>query len=555
MGMVLSNARVYTLDVQQPVVGGVVIEDGVITRVGELDSWQNVAGLPVYDLGGRTVIPGLIDAHTHPSMVSQSFWHVRLPWTTDVDEILCFIREYAQAHPVAEAPFLYFEYYPSATFRDGGPTKELLDSAVSDRPVLCQDFSDHEHWVNSTMLELMGVDKNTPDPVPGLEMFVRDEDGNPTGLLREFVHRHFLDGMYERIGWRPPQDLTPERIKPFFDFMTEHGVTSLFEALLPDEQLLQSLDELDSRGELNVYYEGALQFQDLAGLPQVLARVEELHAGYGGAHIRIRTVKLFLDGTNESGNSAVIAPMCSHAPAGLGEIAMDVEELTQCLILCNDARVDVHIHLVGDRAFRVACDAVGVARQRLADRWMIQVTLAHCELVDPSDMARPAELGVFVNWTTHWSGGYFGDEARQHLGDERWNRMYRFNEIAAAGAVVTFGSDVVTGYELHRAAPMFGMQVAATRVDPEYPLDPAVYPDSIRPRADAMLSRELMLRGHTIDAARQLRLADRLGSIEAGKVANLVVLNADLFDVPAEALSQVKCDAVMFEGKIVSGSL
>jgi len=106
VGMVLANAKVYTCADDVTSADAVVVEDGAITFVGDLQSWENAAGLPVYDLGGRTVVPGLIDSHTHPSMVAQSFWHVRLPWTTDVDEILDFIRDYAQAHPRDEAPFL-----------------------------------------------------------------------------------------------------------------------------------------------------------------------------------------------------------------------------------------------------------------------------------------------------------------------------------------------------------------------------------------------------------------------------------------------------------------
>lgn len=558
-GMVLTNATVHTADERRPRAGSVVIEDGVITRIDDLDGWDNESSLPVYDLGGRTVIPGFIDSHTHPSMVSQSFWHVRLPWTTDVDEILGFIREYAEAHPPEEAPFLYFEYYPSATFADAEPTKELLDSAVSDRPVLCQDFSEHSHWVNSKMLELMEVTRDTPDPVPGLEMFVRDENGEPTGLLRELVHLHFIDTLYENIGWTPPEELTAERVGRFFRFMTENGVTAVFEALVEDDEILKAVTELDRRGQLNVYYEGALRFRGMADLPGVIERLQAYEAEYGGPHIRMNTLKLFLDGTNESGNSAVLAPMCSHASGDHhGDIGLEVDELTECFLLCNAETVDVHIHLVGDRAFRVACDAVEAAQRNLAARqqdWRIQVTLAHCELVDPEDMRRPAELGIVVNWTAHWSGAYFGEEARKHLGDERWNRMYRFNEIADGGAAVTLCSDVVTGYELHRASPLFGMQVAATRIDPEYPLDPSVYPDSMRPPPDARLPRDLLLRGYTINGAKQLRLDDRIGSLEVGKVANVVVLSADPFAVDAHTIGEIKVDAVLFEGDVVSGSL
>lgn len=557
--MVLANAKVYTCDANATSADAVVIEGGTITFVGDVRCWDNAAGLPVYDLGGRTVIPGLIDSHTHPSMVAQSFWHVRLPWTTDVDEILQFIRAYARAHPPEEVPFLYFEYYPSATFAGGPPTKELLDTAVSDRPCLCQDFSEHEHWVNTKMLELMEITRDTRDPVPGLEMFVRDETGDPTGLLREMVHLHFIDKVYEKIGWTPPQELTPTRVGRFFRFMTEHGVTALFEALVEDDEILKAIAELDRAGELNMYYVGALRFRDSADLPGVLALLKTYDAEYASEHVALNTVKLFLDGTNETGNGAVLTPLCSHVPADhRGDIGMETDELVQCFLLCNIEGVDVHIHVVGDRAFRVACDAVEVARNELSATggdWRIQVTLAHCELVDPADMHRPAELGIIVNWTTHWSGAYFGETAKKHLGGERWNRMYRFNEIAESGAVLAFSSDVVTSYELHRSNPLFGMQVAATRVDPEYPLSPDVYPGSSRPEADAKLSRELLLAGYTINGAKQLRLADKMGSLEVGKVANLCVLSADLFEVEPSAVGDIKFDTVIFEGRVVAGTL
>lgn len=557
--MVLANAKVYTCDETTPSAGAVVVEGETITFVGDVDSWENVNGLPVYDLGGRTVIPGFIDSHTHPTMVTQSLWHIRLPWTTDLDEILDFIRKYAEEHPRDEVPFLYFEYYPSAVFTDRAPTKELLDTAVSDRPCLCQDFSEHEHWVNTQMLELMEISKDTPDPVPGLEMFVRDDNGEPTGQLREWVYLHFIDKLYEKIGWTPPQELTAARVGKYFRFLTEHGVTALFEALVVDDEILKAIRELDERGDLNLYYEGALRFRNSQDLPGVIAQLKSYQREYASKHINLNTLKLFLDGTNEAGNSAVLVPMCSHNSAEhLGDIGMEAHELSQCFLLCNAEAVDVHIHVVGDRSFRVACDAVEAARDEVTatgEQWRIQVTLAHCELIDPTDLHRPADLGIIVNWTTHWSGGYFGEAAKKHLGDDRWDRMYRFNEIASSGAVLTFSSDVVTGYESHRSNPLFGMQVAATRVDPEYPLDPDRYPNSVRPEADAVLSRELLLQGYTINGAKQLRLADKMGSLVAGKVANLCVMSADLFDAEPSSIGEIKFDAVVFEGRVVAGSL
>lgn len=134
------------------------------------------------------------------------------------------------------------------------------------------------------MLELMEITKDTPDPVPGVEMFVRDQQGEPTGLLREGVQRHFLDKMYDKIGWTPPDGLTPERLGKVLRFMAEHGVTSLFEAQVADEQVLESIAELDKRGELNTYYEGALRFRTMADLPAAIARLRAWQARYGPDH-------------------------------------------------------------------------------------------------------------------------------------------------------------------------------------------------------------------------------------------------------------------------------
>jgi predicted amidohydrolase YtcJ len=341
--------------------------------------------------------------------------------------------------------------------------------------------------------------------------------------------------------------------------MSENGVTALFEAVVDSEEVLASISELDRRQELNMFYEAAFRFRNLADLPDAIGRLKVAQAKYANNRININAMKLFLDGTNESCNSAVLAPMCGRlATEELGTIGMEAEELTECLLLCNAEGADVHIHLVGDRALRVACDAVEAAQGRLREGrgdWAIQVTLAHCELIDPADMPRPASLGIIVNWTPHWSGGYFGEQSRKNLGDARWNRMYRFNEIAQSSAVLTFGSDVVTSYELHRAGPLFGMQVASSRIDPEYPIDPQQFPKSMRPEESARLSPETLVKGYTIDGAKQLRLADKIGSIEVGKVANLVVLAESPLHAPADRLGSLACDAVIFEGRVVAGSL
>ncbi len=563
MATVLRNAKIYTLDEQRPAAEAIVIDGDKILFVGsdEEAEWGKYAGdsAEIRDMKGKVILPGIIDSHIHPGMCAESGWHIRLPWTEDPEVLLDFVRKYAEEHPKEEEPFLYFEYYPTSMFGTKGPTKQLLDSAVSDRPCMCQDFGEHLHWYNSKMLEAMGITKDTPDPTPGLEMFVRDENGEPTGWGKELVHMHFLDAIGEYIGGELRMDLTPEVLEPFFSFLSDNGITAMCDGFIESEEQIESIYQLDQAGKLNVYYDGMVRFWSYADLPEKIADLRRYAEKFSSRHIKFSTMKLFLDGTNEGGNSAMLTPHLND-PSGknYGEIKMETEELKKCFLLCNREGLDVHIHMVGDRAFRTGCDAVEAAREEAEDNgepWKIEITFAHCELIDPADMERPAKLGITINWSCHWSGGYFGEEAQEFFGIEKWNGMYQFNPIIRSGALVAFSSDVVTNYELHRANPFFSMQVATTRVDPEFPLDPDKYPGSVRPTESAKLSVDDLIKGYTINGARQMHVENEMGSLEAGKTANLLIVSDDPYHVPPEQLSEINIEAVLFEGKLIRGKL
>ena len=563
MATVLRNAKIYTLDENRPAAEAIVIDGDKILFVGsdEEAEWEKYAGksAEIRDLKGKVIIPGIIDSHIHPGMCAESGWHIRLPWTEDSKVLIDFVKKYAEEHPKEEEPFLYFEYYPTSMFGAKGPTKELLDTAVSDRPCMCQDFGEHQHWYNSKMLEAMGITKDTPDPVPGLEMFVRDENGEPTGWGKELVHMRYLEAIGEYIGEDLRMNLTPEVLEPFFAFLSDNGITAMCDGFIESDEQVESIYQLDQEGKLNVYYDGMVRFWSYEDLPEKIAELRRFEKKFASRHIKFNTMKLFLDGTNEGGNSAMLTPHLNDPSGGnYGEIKMSTEELVKCFILCNKEGIDVHIHMVGDRAFRVGCDAVEAARKETSEKgepWKIEITFAHCELIDPEDMERPAKLGITINWSCHWSGGYFGEEAQEFFGTEKWNGMYQFNPIIKSGALVAFSSDVVTNYELHRANPFFSMQVGATRVDPEFPLDPDKYPGSVRPTESAKISIDDLMRGYTINGARQMHLENKIGSLETGKIANLLILSDDPYQVPPEKLSEINIEAVIFDGKLIRGKL
>ena len=562
---ILKDARVYTGDDDQPRASVVAIRDKEIVSVGEVGdgSWQDLVGVGtnVVDLDGRTIIPGLVDSHTHPELVALSSWHISLPPTDDLNTILDFLRGYAADHPVRDVPFIYAEYYPSdMDWGPDGPTAAAIDSAVSDRPVLLQDFSDHASTVNSKMLELMGVDEHTPmqvDPDDPAPRFVRGPDGvSPTGWVREEAWSRFADTMYDAIGWRPPEEVTPESLEGYTSFLSSRGVVALLDAMTT-RSTLASAATLDAQGKLNLHLHGARVFSSLANLDASIADVRAWQAEFRGPHVTVDTLKLFLDGTNEFGTGAVLEPLITNGDDH-GLLRMNEDDLTTAMQRLDAEGLDLHIHVVGDRGFRTALNAVDRARENRRDAWRIQVTLAHDELIDPSDMPRVAGLGVVLNWSPHWSGGMFGVAAAEHLGWDRFNRMYQFNPVISSGGTVTYGSDVVTQYEAKRADPFFGIQVGHTRVDPQYPMQPGpgtVEGTQIREPMSARLSLEDLLHGYTLNGAVQLRLADQIGSIEVGKSANLVVLDVDLFEVSADEIQNVEPVAVLFEGRLVHGTL
>lgn len=558
MTTLFKNAKIYTADKDNLWADTLAISGSNIMYVGSFSKLpHNLKGIKTktIDMKGKVIIPGIIDSHMHPASIAKTTWHVKLPLTYELNELLSYIKQYADNNPKEEAPFLYFEYYNSVMFGEEEPRKELLDEVVSDRPCLVQEFGEHMAWVNSKMLECLGVDRNIPNQ-DNISVFVRDENGEPTGLVKEMAWKRYEETMYQNIGWWPPEELTKESMQPVLDYLSEHGVTAIADAFIENESILKVLKDIENKGELHVYYDGYVRCDSLKQLPEKIAEAKRYQNTYGSSRIKVNTMKLFIDGTNEGGTSFLVDPKENDPDkSNHGEIAMSLEELEEYLLYCNDNSFDVHIHLVGDGAFRICCDAMENVKKRLDDKWKVQLTLAHCELIHPNDMLRPAELGISINWTPRWSGGCYGEQAKKYIKEERWNTMYQFNPMIQAGIPVAFSSDVINWGKIERANPFYGMQIGHTRVDIYDPLDPERFEGSVRPPEDAKLSRNTLMYGSTILGAQQLHWDDIMGSLEEGKLANLVVLSEDYFETDPFKISEIKCDAVFFEGSLIYGDL
>lgn len=551
---IIYNGLIYTSH-DREYAEAVAIADGEFICVGTLAECEAFRddNTEMKDAEGRLILPGLIDGHTHPITIAKTIWHVRMPDVTDKDELMATIKEYAEKNPKEKVPYFYGECYHAETFGPEGPTKELLDTVISDRPARIQDFTDHACWYNSMAIDMLGIKDGSgkvESPIGEAE-FIRDENGEPTGWALEAGPDGDI-GVYEKLGWCPPEGTEEESVGPFLESLKDNDIICLMDGFTENENAMKLFSELDKAGKLNMYYQGTSMMGNFGELEEAIARVRDWQSKYATEHVSINTVKFFIDGTNEMGDSASLEPL-KNDPSGenYGFMNTNEEELVKTMVRLNEEKIDLHMHIVCDRAFRTCCDAVEKAREICGDDWSIYVTFAHCELIHPDDMKRVAKLGIFIDWTTHWAGGYFGEAAIEYLGKERWDTMYDFTKIIADGGMVGYSSDVFSYIEANRANPFIGIQTSATRVDLEDPLDPEKYPGSVRPPASAKLSVKEMIKGYTYNNAYRMRMLDKLGSIENGKKANLVILDKNIFDIPLEEIHTIGPVSVMFEGKFI----
>ena len=434
-GIVLTGGRVFTADPAQPWEEAIVVRDGRIAFVGSSADALALrrAGDEHHDLGGKLVVPGFVDAHTHPGMIAflgEAESEEPIPKSSHAD-ILAWLRDYAGWF---WPPIIQTGEWPTALYGTEGPRKEELDRVVSVRPVILFDDSGHSQWLNSSALRLLGITASTPDPAPGLSYFVRAESGEPTGWVKEF-------GLVPFIGDKllPSRKEMKARLEEFLYFLSRYGVTTLFDAgnLVFHDEVYSLVAELEAEGRLPLQYYGSIHITFPSQLETAVAELKRLRLEYGGERLRFETIKIHFDGVAEIRTAAMIGPYLGEN-AGRGATLVDRDRLRDFILELHHEDIDLHLHTSGDRATRTALDAVEEARARIPDGLRCRVSLSHIEILADEDVPRFAKLDVAANFTPHWYGGYFKG-ADLTIG-ERASRLHRVRALLDSGAVVGVGS-------------------------------------------------------------------------------------------------------------------
>jgi predicted amidohydrolase YtcJ len=530
--LVVTGADVYAVDAARRWARGIAVRGDRIVAVGTEDEVRDLVGPSTAHLylPGRMVLPGFQDAHIHAAFGGRNLLSLNLDELDTRDDYLDAIAAHAAAHP--ELPWISGGGWYGAVFGEAGPRREDLDAVVPDRPVFLMNTDVHGAWVNSRALETGGISAATPDPWDGY--YVRDGDGSPTGMLHEGTAYAFAADVVpctDAATWRASLLRAQAELLAL-------GITGWQDAWV-EPDLAAAYRSLDDAGELTARVVASLWWDRHRGLEQIDELVALRDRSTRG-RVDARTVKIMLDGCPENGTAAVLQPFAGHVGEahGAGIAFVEPEVLAEAVTRLDALGFQVHMHALGDRALRMALDAVGAARKANRRR-DARHHIAHLQVTDPADIPRLRELGVVANMQPYWAQF---DPSMQELsipalGEERASRLYPIGTVARSGAVLAFGSD----WPVSTPNPLLEIEVAVTRVSPaERDGDPF--------QPDERIGLPAALAAFTRGAA-YVNRDDEAGTIAPGMRADLAVLDRNLFE--AEAVGDAQVELTIASGQVV----
>jgi len=526
--LILINGTIHTLDPARPRAEAVAIRDGRIFKVGTAAEVRGLAGKETrtIDLAGGFVLPGFIDSHTHFLNGGFSLASIQLRDVRTREEFAAKVedkvKDLEKGEWVQNGDWDHELFTPAEL-----PRREWIDSVSPDNPVCVNRYDGHMILANSAALRISGITKSTPVP-PGGEIVKDPKTGEPTGILKDaaadLVFRHIPEP-----SWREKLKAAEAALKN----AAEHGVTSVHE--MADASSFEVYQQLIRDGKMTARLYVYIPINEV----DIYARLK-LKTPFGNDYLKIGGLKGFVDGSLGSATAYFFEPYTDD-PKNRGLLApqMFPEGIMEKRIMEADkAGLQVAIHAIGDRANSLLLDLYEKAAARNGPRdrrWRIE----HAQHLRPRDIARFGKLGVIASVQPYHAYDD-GRWAEKKIGKERVRYTYPFKSLLDGGAVLAFGSD----WTVAPLDPVSGIYAAVTRATSDGKNPGGWVPEE-------KISLDDAIKGYTTGGAYAEFAEKDKGTIRSGKLADIIVLDKDLFKVPAEQLMDVKVVLTIVGGKVV----
>ena len=531
---VVVHGKVYTANRTQPWVEAVAIRGGKIIAMGtnaEVQKYRS-AGTKVVNAGGRLVLPGFVDCHIHFLDGSLSLGRVNLEGAKDVADIQERLRGYAAKHPGSD--WIVGRGWDYAMFGAVAlPNKKYLDELFPNRPVFLEGYDGHTYWANSKALALAGVTNETPDPPNGV--IVRDPGTHEaTGALKESAQQ-----LVSSIVPKPTRGEKMAALRVGMQWANRHGLTRVHSAG-GDFEELDLYNELRRQEQLSLRFYVAYFLNPLELRQIDLDAIEAARKKYHDDWIDASAVKFMVDGVVESHTAAMLESY-SDDPSLKGKLFWEPKKYDAAVAELDKRGLQLFTHAIGDYGIRTALDAYerAASLNHAKDR---RPRIEHIETSSAADVPRFGKLGVIASMQPLHS--YPNDDTlnvwARNIGPERASRAWVWKSIADAGGPLAFGSDwpVVT------LNPWEGLQTAVTRQASDGKPEDGFVPSQ-------RLSVGEAIDAYTIGAAFAGRREKTEGSLEPGKVADLIMVSQDVFRIDTYKINQTQVVLTMVGGRIV----
>jgi predicted amidohydrolase YtcJ len=529
--LIFINGSVYTVDKNRTWAQAVAIAGDQIVFVGSNEGAESYLGSEtvVIDLGGKMVLPGFVDAHAHPSHAMDFVGNISLYLLDSLGEYEKAIAEFVESHPDAE--FYRGSGWADTFFPNLGPTKEILDAIIPDRPIAIVSYDGHSMWVNSVTLERAQITKDTPDPDGG--RIERDpETGQPSGTLRETAFK-LIEGVI-------PDHSIEERKKALLAYQemaNRAGITMSHDAML-DAQAIAAFNALAEEDQLKMRFRGSITLGPEQDIKQQIETVLEERFKNTHPYFQTHTAKIFVDGVVEGGTAYLLEPY-EHKPEFRGEPIWDPQALKDACVALDAENIQIHFHVIGDAAARITLDALECAYKANGGRDSRHL-ITHLQLVEPEDIQRFKQLGVIAVPQPFWFkiDDYYSELALPYLGKERAAKQYPMQSFIDAGVIMASASDFPVTIPFD---PLIAIQIGTTRLGIVEATEEVLFPEE---RA----SLEDLIASFTYNGAYANFLENETGSIEVGKQANMIVLDQNLFEIPPNEIAKTKVLLTLVDG-------